>query len=147
MPGPQGEYAAVASPVKKSKLSLKFLQKKEAKRALDFSEPLADEPKTVKHVEPEARCVSAVIVVLFLVIQSSKHWYNQTFCWGMTCVVMLSVGPCQIHASQSFNTITSHCLIISKIYVDKDIFYIDIWVEIQPWLMSAAPVQLQGWNK
>ncbi|KAI4828888.1 hypothetical protein KUCAC02_022959 [Chaenocephalus aceratus] len=54
MPGPQGEYAAVASPVKKSKLSLKFLQKKEAKRALDFSEPLADEPKTVKHVEPEA---------------------------------------------------------------------------------------------
>ncbi|XP_010788842.1 ubiquitin carboxyl-terminal hydrolase 1 [Notothenia coriiceps] len=61
MPGPQGEYAAVASPVKKSKLSLKFLQKKEAKRALDFSEPQADEPKTVEHVEPEASSCDQVV--------------------------------------------------------------------------------------
>ncbi|KAK1896577.1 Ubiquitin carboxyl-terminal hydrolase 1 [Dissostichus eleginoides] len=61
MPGPQGEYAAVASPVKKSKLSLKFLQKKEAKRALDFSEPQADEPKTVKQVEPEASSCDQVV--------------------------------------------------------------------------------------
>ncbi|XP_034002359.1 LOW QUALITY PROTEIN: ubiquitin carboxyl-terminal hydrolase 1 [Trematomus bernacchii] len=61
MPGPQGEYAAVASPVKKSKLSLKFLQKKEAKRALDFSEPQADEPKPVKQVEPEASSCDQVV--------------------------------------------------------------------------------------
>lgn len=51
MPGLQGEHV-VSSPVKRSKLSLKFLQKKETKRALDFSEPQADEPKAV--VEPEA---------------------------------------------------------------------------------------------
>ncbi|XP_073333103.1 ubiquitin carboxyl-terminal hydrolase 1 [Pagrus major] len=56
MPGLQGEnvVAALGSPIKKSKLSLKFLQKKETKRALDFSEPQADEPKTVEPVEPEA---------------------------------------------------------------------------------------------
>ncbi|XP_029988050.1 ubiquitin carboxyl-terminal hydrolase 1 [Sphaeramia orbicularis] len=55
MPGLQGEnvVAALGSPIKKSKLSLKFFQKKETKRALDFSEPEADEPKTVKTEEPE----------------------------------------------------------------------------------------------
>ncbi|XP_029285550.1 ubiquitin carboxyl-terminal hydrolase 1 isoform X2 [Cottoperca gobio] len=62
MPGLQGEnvVAALGSPIKKSKLSLKFLQKKEAKRALDFSEPQADEPKTVEQVEPEASCDQVV---------------------------------------------------------------------------------------
>lgn len=47
MPGLQGEniVAALGSPIRRSKLSLKFLQKKETKRALDFSEPQADEPK------------------------------------------------------------------------------------------------------
>lgn len=47
MPGLQGEniVAALGSPTKRSKLSLKFLQKKDTKRALDFSEPRADEPK------------------------------------------------------------------------------------------------------
>lgn len=56
MPGLQGEniVAALGSPIKRSKLSLKFLQKKETKRALDFSEPQADEPKMVEAVEPEA---------------------------------------------------------------------------------------------
>ncbi|XP_049911977.1 ubiquitin carboxyl-terminal hydrolase 1 isoform X2 [Epinephelus moara] len=62
MPGLQGEHvvAALGSPVKKSKLSLKFLQKKETKRVLDFSEPQADEPKTVEQVEPEASCDQVV---------------------------------------------------------------------------------------
>lgn len=57
MPGLQGEHAVVAlgSPIKKSKLSLKFFQKKEAKRALDFSEPQADELKSDEPEEPEAR--------------------------------------------------------------------------------------------
>lgn len=47
MPGLQGEniVAALGSPIRRSKLSLKFLQKKETKRALDFSEPQADEPQ------------------------------------------------------------------------------------------------------
>ncbi|XP_034738273.1 ubiquitin carboxyl-terminal hydrolase 1 isoform X2 [Etheostoma cragini] len=56
MPGLQGEnvVAALGSPIKRSKLSLKFLQKKETKRALDFSEPQADEPKVVEQEEPEA---------------------------------------------------------------------------------------------
>ncbi|XP_067452518.1 ubiquitin carboxyl-terminal hydrolase 1 isoform X1 [Thunnus thynnus] len=55
MPGLQGEHvvAAQGSPIKKSKLSLKFFQKKETKRALDFSEPQADEAKSVEPVEPE----------------------------------------------------------------------------------------------
>lgn len=59
MPGLQGEHAvaALGSPVKKSKLSLKFLQKKETKRTLDFSEPQADEPEAVEPAEPEARWV------------------------------------------------------------------------------------------
>ncbi|KAM6962596.1 ubiquitin carboxyl-terminal hydrolase 1 [Aplochiton taeniatus] len=44
MPGLQGEnvVAALGSPIKKSKLSLKFFHKKETKRALDFSEPPAE---------------------------------------------------------------------------------------------------------
>ncbi|XP_051231830.1 ubiquitin carboxyl-terminal hydrolase 1 isoform X3 [Dicentrarchus labrax] len=62
MPGLQGEnvVAALGSPIKKSKLSLKFLQKKETKRALDFSEPQADEPKAAEAVEPEASCDQVV---------------------------------------------------------------------------------------
>ncbi|KAJ7986288.1 hypothetical protein DPEC_G00338380 [Dallia pectoralis] len=54
MPGPQGDSAGTAqgSPVKKSKLSLKFFQKKETKRALDFSESKAEKVKPVS-VEPE----------------------------------------------------------------------------------------------
>lgn len=62
MPGLQGEnvVSALGSPIKKSKLSLKFLQKKETKRVLDFSEPQADEPKTVEQVEPEASCDQVV---------------------------------------------------------------------------------------
>lgn len=52
MPGLQGDAAALGSPIKKSKLSLKFFQKKETKRALDFSEPQVEEPKPVR-VEPE----------------------------------------------------------------------------------------------
>lgn len=58
MPGLQGESvvsAAPGSPVKKSRLSLKFFQKKETKRALDFSEPQTEEPKTCEPEEPEAR--------------------------------------------------------------------------------------------
>ncbi|XP_071781748.1 ubiquitin carboxyl-terminal hydrolase 1 [Centroberyx gerrardi] len=63
MPGLQGEnvVAALGSPIKKSKLSLKFFQKKETKRALDFSEPPADEPKTVEPVEPEASNCDQVV--------------------------------------------------------------------------------------
>uniref|UniRef100_A0A3P9C3E4 Ubiquitin carboxyl-terminal hydrolase n=1 Tax=Maylandia zebra TaxID=106582 RepID=A0A3P9C3E4_9CICH len=60
MPGLQGESvvsAAPGSPVKKSKLSLKFFQKKETKRALDFSEPQTEEPKTC---EPEDSCDQVV---------------------------------------------------------------------------------------
>ncbi|XP_047444237.1 ubiquitin carboxyl-terminal hydrolase 1 [Mugil cephalus] len=53
MPGLQGDHTMVGlgSPVRKNKLSLKFFHKKETKRALDFSEPLTDEPK--KAAEPE----------------------------------------------------------------------------------------------
>ncbi|XP_052414237.1 ubiquitin carboxyl-terminal hydrolase 1-like [Carassius gibelio] len=53
MPGLHNEggvVAAVCSPVKKSKLSLKFFQKKETKRALDFSETPAEDNGTA---EPE----------------------------------------------------------------------------------------------
>ncbi|XP_062251871.1 ubiquitin carboxyl-terminal hydrolase 1 isoform X2 [Platichthys flesus] len=55
MPGLQGEdvVAALGSPIKKSKLSLRFFQKKEAKRVLDFSEPPAHEPKSSEPTEPE----------------------------------------------------------------------------------------------
>ncbi|XP_016346908.1 ubiquitin carboxyl-terminal hydrolase 1 [Sinocyclocheilus anshuiensis] len=45
-----GVVAAVSSPVKKSKLSLKFFQKKDTKRALDFSEAPAEDNSTA---EPE----------------------------------------------------------------------------------------------
>ncbi|XP_026179460.1 ubiquitin carboxyl-terminal hydrolase 1 isoform X2 [Mastacembelus armatus] len=62
MPGLQSEnvVAALGSPIRRSKLSLKFFQKKETKRALDFSEPQADEPKPVESVEPEASCDQVV---------------------------------------------------------------------------------------
>ncbi|XP_043097127.1 ubiquitin carboxyl-terminal hydrolase 1 isoform X2 [Puntigrus tetrazona] len=53
MPGLHSEggvVAAVGSPVKKSKLSLKFFQKKDTKRALDFSEAPTEENSTA---EPE----------------------------------------------------------------------------------------------
>nr|XP_046248888.1 ubiquitin carboxyl-terminal hydrolase 1 isoform X2 [Scatophagus argus] len=62
MPGLQGDsvVAALGSPIKRSKLSLKFLHKKETKRALDFSEPQADEPRTVEPEEPEASCDQVV---------------------------------------------------------------------------------------
>lgn len=64
MPGLQGEHVATAapgSPVKKSKLSLKFLQKKDTKRALDFSEPQAEEPDAAEAVEPEASSCDQVV--------------------------------------------------------------------------------------
>ncbi|KAM4628560.1 ubiquitin carboxyl-terminal hydrolase 1 isoform 1-T2 [Polymixia lowei] len=63
MPGLQGEdvVAPLGSPIKKSKLSLKFFQKKETKRALDFSEPPADEPKTVEPEEPTASNCDQVV--------------------------------------------------------------------------------------
>ncbi|XP_041862890.1 ubiquitin carboxyl-terminal hydrolase 1 [Melanotaenia boesemani] len=62
MPGLQGEdvVAAQGSPVKKSKLSLKFFQKKETKRALNFSEPQTDEAKTIEPEEPEESCEQVV---------------------------------------------------------------------------------------
>ncbi|XP_030583346.1 ubiquitin carboxyl-terminal hydrolase 1 isoform X2 [Archocentrus centrarchus] len=62
MPGLQGEsvVAAPGSPVKKSKLSLKFFQKKETKRALDFSESQTEEAKTCEAEEPEASCDQVV---------------------------------------------------------------------------------------
>lgn len=74
MPGLQGEnaVAALGSPIRRSKLSLKFLQKKETKRALCFSEPQADEPKIDELVEPEARSVLFICdlfgVIHFLVL-------------------------------------------------------------------------------
>ncbi|XP_061681356.1 ubiquitin carboxyl-terminal hydrolase 1 [Syngnathoides biaculeatus] len=45
MPGLQGEHvvASMGSPIKRNKLSLRFFQKKETIRVLDFSEPQADE--------------------------------------------------------------------------------------------------------
>ncbi|KAG7513187.1 ubiquitin carboxyl-terminal hydrolase 1 isoform X1 [Solea senegalensis] len=63
MPGLQGEnvVAAVGSPIKRSKLSLKFFQKKETKRALDFSEPQTDESKTADPVEQEASTCDDVV--------------------------------------------------------------------------------------
>ncbi|XP_072540388.1 ubiquitin carboxyl-terminal hydrolase 1 [Salminus brasiliensis] len=52
MPGLQGDgvVAALGSPSKKSRLSLRFFQKRETKRALDFSETPAEEPSAT---EPE----------------------------------------------------------------------------------------------
>lgn len=57
MPGLQSEnvVAALGSPIRKSKLSLKFFQKKETKRALDFTEPQPDEPQATELVEQEPR--------------------------------------------------------------------------------------------
>ncbi|XP_077463777.1 ubiquitin carboxyl-terminal hydrolase 1 [Stigmatopora argus] len=54
MPGLQGEHIVepLGSPMKRNKLSLKFFQKKEAKRALDFSEPPVDEPNNSDQVVP-----------------------------------------------------------------------------------------------
>ncbi|XP_058259684.1 ubiquitin carboxyl-terminal hydrolase 1 [Hemibagrus wyckioides] len=50
MPGlpSEGSAVGVGSPVRKNRLSLKFLQKKETKRALDFTEPQAEEPNTAE---------------------------------------------------------------------------------------------------
>lgn len=67
MPGLQGDnVAALGSPIRRNKLSLKFLQKKETKRALDFSETQMDEPKLVEPLEPETRwvCVPGLLEVL-----------------------------------------------------------------------------------
>lgn len=68
MPGLQGEnvVAALGSPIRRNKLSLKFLQKKETKRALDFSETQTDESKKVEPLESEARwvCVTGLFKVL-----------------------------------------------------------------------------------
>ncbi|CAN9500873.1 unnamed protein product [Ophioblennius macclurei] len=64
MPGLQGEHVVVAlgSPVKKSKLSLKFFHKKETKRALDFSEPGTEEiSQTGEPEEPEASSCDQVV--------------------------------------------------------------------------------------
>lgn len=52
--------AALGSPIKKNKLSLKFFHKKETKRALDFSEPQPDEPKTAPE-EQEPSCGQEVL--------------------------------------------------------------------------------------
>ncbi|XP_055020944.1 ubiquitin carboxyl-terminal hydrolase 1 isoform X2 [Boleophthalmus pectinirostris] len=62
MPVLQGDtvVATLGSPIKKNKLSLKFFHKKETKRALDFSEPVADEPKTAEPVEQEPSCDQVV---------------------------------------------------------------------------------------
>lgn len=60
MPGLQGEHAAAAalgSPARRNKLSLKFLQKKDTKRALDFSEPQTDEARAADPPDPEPRWV------------------------------------------------------------------------------------------
>ena len=74
MPGLQGDnvVASLGSPVKKSKLSLKFFQKKEAKRTLDFSEPPADEAKT----EPESEDSFARWLSMCVSVQSHG---NRTF--------------------------------------------------------------------
>ncbi|XP_061594698.1 ubiquitin carboxyl-terminal hydrolase 1 isoform X2 [Cololabis saira] len=62
MPSLQGD-SVVASPVKRSKLSLKFFQKKDTKRALDFSETQSDEPTTTTASEPEEPSASCEQVV------------------------------------------------------------------------------------
>ena len=68
MPGLQSEniVAALGSPIRKNKLSLKFLQKKDTKRALDFSESQAEQPKVGESGEPEARWVCDVTVGFYL---------------------------------------------------------------------------------
>lgn len=49
--------AGQASPVKRNKLSLKFFQKKETKRALDFSEAQTEEDKTEEPADSVERWV------------------------------------------------------------------------------------------
>uniref|UniRef100_A0A3Q3MEM8 Ubiquitin carboxyl-terminal hydrolase n=1 Tax=Labrus bergylta TaxID=56723 RepID=A0A3Q3MEM8_9LABR len=61
MPGLQGENVAHSSPVRRSRLSLKCLQKKETKRALDFSEPPAEDPNTEEPEEAEASTCDQVV--------------------------------------------------------------------------------------
>ncbi|MEQ2200323.1 hypothetical protein XENOCAPTIV_027520 [Xenoophorus captivus] len=62
MSGPLAENAGAGqgSPVKRNKLSLKFFQKKDTKRALDFSEPQAAEAKTPEAEDSAASCEDAV---------------------------------------------------------------------------------------
>ncbi|XP_007550900.1 ubiquitin carboxyl-terminal hydrolase 1 isoform X1 [Poecilia formosa] len=48
------------SPVKRNKLSLKFFQKKDTKRALDFSEPQAEDAKTLEQEDSPASCDQVV---------------------------------------------------------------------------------------
>ncbi|XP_072294913.1 ubiquitin carboxyl-terminal hydrolase 1 [Eucyclogobius newberryi] len=63
MPVLQGDTVAgtLGSPVKKNKLSLKFFHKKETKRALDFSEPQPDDPKTTEPEEQEQQSGDHVV--------------------------------------------------------------------------------------
>lgn len=93
MPGLQGEsvVAALGSPIKKSKLSLKFFQKKDTKRALDFSEPQADEAKTAEPVEPEARWVSVCDAFEGGVTQSSQQCFITLPCGRKMCLVGMFV--------------------------------------------------------
>lgn len=62
MSGVVAENAAAGqgSPVKRNKLSLKFFQKKDTKRALDFSEPQAEETKTAEQEDSVACCDQVV---------------------------------------------------------------------------------------
>lgn len=78
MPSLQSEniVAALGSPIRKNKLSLKFLQKKETKRALDFSELQADQPKVVEPVEPEARWVCDVNVGCVSCVDMCLHFFT-----------------------------------------------------------------------
>nr|XP_057928840.1 ubiquitin carboxyl-terminal hydrolase 1 isoform X2 [Doryrhamphus excisus] len=64
MPGLQGEHvSSLGSPIKRNKLSLKFFQKKETKRALDFSEPQAEEASCDQVVPaPSSRPASPVLL-------------------------------------------------------------------------------------
>lgn len=103
MPVLQGEHVAAAgSPVKKSKLSLKYHQKKETKRVLDFSEPQADEPKAVEQVEPEARWVICVVWSKVRTPLLRRSW------------VRLSAALCPKHARESFKHIHPNILIVNK---------------------------------
>uniref|UniRef100_A0A8C9UBB6 Ubiquitin carboxyl-terminal hydrolase n=1 Tax=Scleropages formosus TaxID=113540 RepID=A0A8C9UBB6_SCLFO len=56
MPGLQTDdmSAAIHTPVKKNRLSLKFFQKKDTKRTLEFSESQAEEQKPSEQEEPES---------------------------------------------------------------------------------------------
>lgn len=49
----EGDPAAVGSPGKKNRLSLKFFQKKDTKRTLDFSESRAEEQKPLEQDEAD----------------------------------------------------------------------------------------------